>query len=418
MGKIRVGILGAGRGAAIGRSLMLAGAEIVALCEERPERIDTLPVKVLGGGFTIYNDFDKFIEHPMDAVVLANNFHQHAPYAIRCLEKGIHVFSECISNGTMAEGAALVRAAKKSNAIYMLAENYPHMLFNREIKRVCDSGTLGKILYAEGEYNHPHGPVDVGFLKEYTYYPEHWRNYDPRTYYVTHSLAPIMHATGAVPKRVTAFAVFCPDEREIPSCSRVGDRAAIITTQNNDGSVFRFTGCAAFGAHHNAYRVCGTEGSIENIRGLTDQVMLRYNEWSVPEGALETQLYTPGWNDKDEELIQQSGHGGGDYLVGRMFLDCIREGKQPEAPFDVYSATTMASVAILAHRSVLENGIPYDIPDFRNEEDCVRYENDWLTPFPGENGEAPTLPCCSVPDYKPTETQKRLYREMVLGEKI
>lgn len=61
----------------------------------------------------------------------------------------------------MAEGVELVRAFEKSNSIYMLAENYPQMIFNREMKRVCDTGTLGKILYAEGEYNHPVSPYDV-----------------------------------------------------------------------------------------------------------------------------------------------------------------------------------------------------------------------------------------------------------------
>jgi len=82
----------------------------------------------------------------------------------------------------------------------------------------------------------------------------------------------------------------------------------------------------------------------------------------------------------------------------------------------VYSAVAMASVGILAHRSVLEGGKPYDIPDFRREEDCAMYENDYLSPFPGVNGEAPTIPCCSVPDYAPSEEQMKLFRKLVMGE--
>ena len=49
--------------------------------------------------------------------------------------------------------------------------------------------------------------------------------------------------------------------------------------------------------------------------------------------------------------------------------------------------------------------MPYDIPDFRCEEWRKKYENDRLTPFPGADGSAPTLPCCSVTDYTPTEEQ-------------
>ena len=412
MKQIRVGIFGYGiRGETLVKDFMLCGAEIVAICETRPARLE-LAKKTFGADVKYSDNFDEFIETEMDAVVLTNFFSEHAPYAIKCFEKNIHVFSECISNGTMAEGVELLRAFKKSKSIYMLAENYPQMLFNREIKRVCAGGTLGKFLFAEGEYNHPVAPDDTGFARDYTYFEKHWRNYLPRTYYITHSLGPIMWATGATPKKVCAFSNFAPIEDDAPTASYVGDHAAIIMTQNNDGSVFRITGCAAFGGHENSYRVCGTKGTIENLRGCGDDVMLRYNSWDIPEGAKEINRYTPGWNDRDEDIIKTSGHGGGDYLTIRNFLDCIKENRQPEHPFDIRSAIAMSSVAILAHRSVLYGGT-YDIPDFDNADDCAKYENDRLSPFYGADGSAPTLPCCSKTDFAPTETQIKLYKEML-----
>lgn len=415
MKKIKIGVFGAGRGTDVMENFMMLDAEIVALCDFNQERIDNV-IKRYPEGVKVYNNFDEFIEHDMDAVILANYFHEHAPFAIKCFEKGLHVFSECISNGTMAEGVELYEAFQKSNSVYMLAENYPQMKFNREIKRICDTGTLGKILYAEGEYNHPADPMDTTFKKTYNYFEKHWRNYNPRTYYITHSMGPIMWATGATPKKVTAFAAFAPFEGAVPSASNVGDRAAIITTQNDDGSIFRVTGCAAFGGHHNAYRVCGTEGQIENLRGMGEKVMLRYNGWAKPEGSEEVNLYDPVWNDKDEDLITKSGHGGGDYLTARMFIECIREKKQPEHPFNIEAAIAMSSVAILSHRSMLEGGVPYDIPDFSLDEWKQKYRNDRLTPYYLTDGTEPTLPCCSVTDYKATEEQLEKYRE-VLGIK-
>lgn len=411
MRNLKVGIFGVGRGMDLAKDFMLNGCDVVALCDNRKDRMEAA-IQKTGIDATIYEDFDRFIEHEMDIVVLANFFHEHAPYAIRCFEKGLHVFSECISNGTMAEGVELIRAFEKSNSIYMLAENYPQMLFNREIKRICEGGTLGKILYAEGEYNHPVGPTDAAFTMRYKYFENHWRHYLPRTYYLTHSLGPIMWATGATPIRATAFATFAPIDEDAPSAALAGDAAAIITTQNDDGSIFRFTGCAGFGAHHNSYRVCGKNGQIENLRGMDKQVMLRYNAWSIPEGMNEINRYTPDIHDKDDELIKASGHGGGDFLTIRNFLDCIKENRQPEHPFDIYSAVTMSSVAILSHRSVLEGGKPFDIPDFRNEEARKQYENDRLSPFCSE-GIEPTLPCCSHSDYAPSEKQLERYREML-----
>ncbi|MBQ8311403.1 MAG: Gfo/Idh/MocA family oxidoreductase [Clostridia bacterium] len=413
MKKIRIGIFGAGtRGRSLAWTFMMLNCEIVAICDTRDAELEKT-AQAVGGDVAIYHDFDSFIEHDMDAVVLANYFHEHAPYAIRCFERDLHVYSECISNGTMADGVALIRAFEKSKSIYMLAENYPQMLFNREIKRICDGGTLGKIMYAEGEYNHPGDPNDVQFKKDYNYFEKHWRNYLPRTYYITHSMGPVMWATGATPKRVTAFTSFAPIEGDVPTASYNGDGTAIITTQNDDGSIFRVTGCAKFGAHHKSYRVCGTKGSIENLRGMEPQVMLRYNDWEIPEGAKEINLYTPEWNDPDQELIKKSGHGGGDYLTARMFLNCIDKGVQPEHPFNAYAAVAMSSVAILGHRSMLNGGQPYDIPDFTKEEDCKQYENDRETPFYGTDGSEPTVPCCSHPDFKPTEKQVELYHEVL-----
>lgn len=409
MKKTKIGILGAGRGIDIARNFMLLGCEIVALCDFNEKRLRQGAEK-LDTEVTLYDNFDNFINHEMDAVVLANYFHEHTPYAIKCFEKNIHVFCECISNGTMAEGVELIRAYENTDSIFMLAENYPQMIFNREMKKVCDGGTLGKILYADGEYNHPVSANDIEFSKACVYFIEHWRNFLPRSYYVTHSLAPLMWSTGATPKKVHALPVFAPFKEEI-TARRVGDRAAIITTVNDDNSVFRFTGCSAFGAHNNTYRICGEKGQIENLRGMGDKIMLRYNEWSVPEGKEEINLYEPTWNDTDEEFINQAGHGGGDYIIARMFLDCIKENKQPEHPFDIYSAVTMASVAILAHRSILNNGVTFDIPDFHSEECRNEYENDRQTPFYGTNGSKPNIPCSSNPDYSPTEEQIAKMRE-------
>ena len=410
MKKIKLGIVGAGRGVFLARDFLMLGCEIVALYDTHEKRLEN-GARALGGVPT-YTDFEEFLSQEMDAVVLANYFHEHAPLAIKCFERNMNVFSECTACGTLAEGVALLRAHEKSKSLYMLAENYPFMRACREITRVTKGGTLGKILYAEGEYNHPGNPCDTSFKQEYIYFEAHWRNFLPRSYYITHSLAPLMHATGAIPRRVTAFNAFAPIEGDVPTASYDGDAAAIVTTQNDDGSIFRVTGCAGFGAHHNSYRVCGTKGQIENLRGMGGQVMRRYNGWQIPEGEKEIRLYYPEEKDPDAALLAKSSHDGGDFIVAREFIRHLREGSTPEAPFDLLSAVTMSAVAILAHRSMLEGGVPYDVPDFTKEEERVKYEEDTASPFKTD-GER--LPCCSHADFRPTDEQLRLYRELASG---
>ena len=94
-------------------------------------------------------------------------------------------------------------------------------------------------------------------------------------------------------------------------------------------------------------------------------------------------------------------------------FNLIKENKKPELPYDVYSAVTMSAVSILSHRSMLEGGAPYDIPDFRLERDREKYANDRLSPFYFSDGTAPTLPCCSHPDYKPSEEQLKKFKELI-----
>lgn len=405
---IRMGIFGCNRGMSFAKIIMMNNAEVVAVCDKDEYWLNKAKEK-LGDGVAYYSDFEEFINHDMDAVLVANYFNEHAPYAIRLLEKGIHVLSECTPAGTMAECVQLVEAAEKSNATYMICENYPFMTFNREITRVCRTGTLGKFLFAEGEYNHPNEGKDAKFAQRYIPYLEHWRNFTPATYYSTHALAPLMYATGATPKRVTAFPIYAPLTERVVCSKHVGDRTAIITSINDDGSVFRFTGCAGFGFHESSYRVCGIKGQVENIRGGGGKVALNYNEWNKPE-YLESNsnIYEPEKNDPDQELIDAAGHNGGDFVVMREFLTYLREGKRPI--MDVYFSVTLSAVAILSHRSLMENGRPYDIPDFRDPEVRELWRNDRTTPFYGPNGELPNIACSSKP-WKPSEEQLNAYFE-------
>ncbi len=97
----------------------------------------------------------------MDAVILANYFHEHAPFAVKALEAGKHVMSETASNTTLAEGVALCRTVEETRRIYMLAENYPYTAFSQEMQRLYRTGEVGEVTYAEGEYNHPMDLEDV-----------------------------------------------------------------------------------------------------------------------------------------------------------------------------------------------------------------------------------------------------------------
>lgn len=415
MKKIKFGIFGLGRGSSFYDSIIANNGDLVAVCDFDENKFASAKEKF--SDVTTYTDFDEFINHEgLEAVFLCNYFHEHAEYAIKALEKNIHVLSECTSNISMGDGVALVRAAEKSDAYYMIAENYPFMKFNQEMRRVYRSGVLGKVLFAEGEYNHP--ILNQKDIKKYCPNSKHWRYHIPRIYYITHSLGPLMYITGAVPKRVTAMPIFAPLNEENGGGSlywRLPDRSAVVTCLNDDDSVFRVTGWSHFGGHANTYRVAGELGQIENIRGEDNKVVLSFNEEHTPEGMERVSKYDADFSPEDKADAENAGHGGGDYFIIREFFNSIRENRKPM--FDEYFATTMASVAILGHRSALEYGVPYDIPDFHKEEDRIRYENDFLSPCYDSKGNPPTIANTERAEYIPTEETMKAYDEAIAAYK-
>ena len=82
---IRVGVVGVGRGRSFMQAAAATGMELVAICDIWEERL-IAEGKALN--VPTFVDYDEFLGCDMDAVVLANYFHQHAPFAIKSLNAG------------------------------------------------------------------------------------------------------------------------------------------------------------------------------------------------------------------------------------------------------------------------------------------------------------------------------------------
>jgi predicted dehydrogenase len=384
--KIRVGVVGVGRGQSYATGASDAvGMELVALCDIWEEKLLEVGKKY---NVATYTDFDKFLEHDMDAVVLANYFHQHAPFAIKALNAGLHVMSETACNGTLADGVALCRAVEKSGKQYMLAENYPFTVFNQEMRRLYETGEIGKVLYAEGEYNHPMADESINAIAPGQ---KHWRNWLPSTYYCTHALAPLVYITKAMPRSVSALSIATDDV--CVNTARVSDPGSVMLTQNTDGSVFRIMGLVMPG-HSNYYRVHGTKGAMEIARGPgyfgPGQVRVWHEEWDTQNGKIpRDRTYLPDWPEHGN-LASKAGHGGGDFWTNFHFANAIRSGTPPF--LDVYRGVGMSSVGILAWRSALAGGTPQQVPDFSSESQRKAYADDHWSPWQDGTGDGKAPP--------------------------
>lgn len=397
MAKLKFGIVGGGRGESFIKALYASGAEIVAYCEKDPSRVHDVQYRNPElKEIPFFSDYDEFLKYDMDAVILANYFSEHAPFAIKAMRAGKHVLSETISNITMAQGVELCRVCEETGKIYGLLENYPYQKANLAMEKLYKSGKLGKIVYGEGEYVHP---MDANTQNVLAPGKNHWRNWTPRTYYTTHALAPVMQMTDCMPKRVTAMASFAP-EVAAGTALQTGDAAAIIMVQTDNDAVFRINGWSMFAPHGSHYKLCCTRGGVE-ISPTTEKMRITYNSWTKPEGVeKDADEYDYEWPDESlGKYADEAGHGGSDFWVIYYFVKALESGKAPY--WDVYRATAMASVAILGWRSIINGNMAYDIPDFRREEDRKLYENDRISPFPDENGNV-DIRCSSIP-YAPSD---------------
>ena len=394
--KIRVGVIGVGRGRSFaGGACEAVGMELVALCDRWEEKLEEVGREF---GVTTYTDFDKFLEHDMDAVVLANYFHEHAPFAIKALRAGKHVMSETAASGTLAQGVELCRTVEETGLTYMFAENYPYTVFNQELRRVYQTGEIGEVTYAEGEYNHPMAAESQMRLAPGR---NHWRNWLPSTYYCTHALAPLVYITDTMPVQVNALSIPCAQVEN--QGARVSDAGSVILCRMNNGGVFRLFGLILPG-HSCWYRVHGDRGAMEITRGAgyygPGDVRVWHEEWDTPEGMESERVYKPEWPEHGE-LAAQAGHGGGDFWTPFHFANAIRTG---EPPFlDVYRGVAMSSVGIVAWKSALEDGTPVRLPDFRDEDSRKLFENDHWSPWPADAG--PGQPPPSIQGFRSPDAQ-------------
>ena len=381
MQKIRIGVIGLGRGMCYIQQAEDTGMELVAVCDKWEDKLKgSFPPEV-----ALYTDYDEFLKHDMDAVVLANYFHEHAPFAIKALKAGKHVMSETSSNATMAEGVELCRAVEETGLIYMMAENYPYILPIQEMRRVYRSGEIGRVTYADGEYNHPCSVQDANNLSPGAY---HWRNWLPPTYYCTHALAPLMYVTDTMPVSVMALSI--PALEPYEGTARMNDSGSVILCRMDNEAVFRVFGLVLPG-HTNWYRFLGLRGGMEMTRGPgyfgPQQVRVWHEDYAASEDELADRVYSPKWPEHREEA-EKAGHGGGDFFVNYHFANAIRTGVRPY--LDVYRGVAMSSVGILAWKSALDGGRAYAMPDFSDEASRRAYEDDHASPFPDYvSGKAP-----------------------------
>ena len=384
MKKVRIGVLGAYRGTSMINYCKRADhAEVVAICDKSPEALDAQRADAEGLDIAFYERFDDFIQHDMDAVVLANYANEHAPFAIRCLKKGLHVFSEVLPVQNMKEAVELVEAVEESGLVYAYGENYCYMPAPYEMKKLYRQGVIGEFEYGEGEYIHNCESIwhSITYGEE-----DHWRNNMYATFYCTHSLGPIIHMTGLRPVSVVGFEG-TKNQRNLRVGSKSGQFGIEMVTLENGGIVKSIHG----GLYKNSiwYSVYGSKGRLECGRedamdGHIGKLYINKDEY---DGGYETgSLNAVFPQHAPEGEVEGFGHGGSDFFSMYYFIKKIL-GDEDADTIDVYEALDMFLPGLFAYRSVMAGGIPLELPNLRDQAERDKWRHDTTCTDPKAAGD-------------------------------
>lgn len=355
--KLKVGLVGIGRGTAYGNLFSVNPlTEVTALCD-----FDENKLAGYGRDFGLddrhlFTRYEDFIGDDLDIVVLGTPMPYHAEQVVAAMENGCHVLSEVTAASTLKGCEQIFNTVKAHpKQKYMMAENCCYMAFALDWKKMADEGKLGDIYYAEADYVHEIRNLIIDAETG----AEKWRVNRAPLHYCSHSLGPLLQ--------------MMPGDY-IVSCTASGNKATIVP-HAGDGFIdmqvglFRTKKGATIKVLRSsvatrktwlcAYSVYGTKGCLETGRTGYDNTGLKYIE-GEDNACVPMEVCTTDKNAPAEAKL--GGHGTSEYYLVRDFLDSIVYDTKPA--IDVVRAMDMSVPGLIAHEAAMEGGVWKDIPMF------------------------------------------------------
>ncbi|MCP4645302.1 MAG: Gfo/Idh/MocA family oxidoreductase [bacterium] len=377
---IRIGVVGLGHRALhmVRQANRYIDYAPVAVCDIRPELVERAKADLkdeLGLDLRGYTDFDSMLaEEELDAVAVHVDADKQPALVCQALDAGCHVMCEVPLAYDMDSCRDIVQAVERNDRVFLLMEQTRFWGFVRAWQKIVQAGVIGHPLYVEGEYL---GYYPSLFFQDdggQFYVPDEaernpaakptWRQERHTIHYLPHELSPLLYILGDRVKRVTAMSTR-NQSYHMPNVQLADVQVALMHTEK-DTIMKLATGFTSpvihrGETHHHWYHIKGSEGALEWTRAEWDKPKLWVHGWQMPEPV----PMPWGLARLDAPVgAQGSGHGDADFYVYAQFADAVLRGVPPE--LDVYGAVDTAAPAILAAKSIDEDNMPQDVPDFRS----------------------------------------------------
>lgn len=418
--KVKVAIIGVGaRGPThYAHAAACEGTEFVGVCDIYEDLCERAKASILKADperhknvKTYFGDkhaYRKMLaETKPDAVWIATPWEWHAPMAIDSMNAGAHAFVEVPLATTLEELWSIVDTSEATGRHCMMLENVNYGRDELMFLNMCRLGVFGEILHGEAAYIHElrgqmhnveHGR-GTGFWRTH-----HWAK-ENGNLYPTHGLGPVAQYMNLGRgednfRRLVSFsspaknhALYAKEKFKPDSplnkidYSQGGDMSTSIikTTLGRTVMVQWDESSPRPYSRHNLIQ--GTRGTGA---GFPNRIALDYC-WNNATPELRKVLKLPedkptkasdyhSWLEGGEfdaffEVFdhplykrmqdiakKHGGHGGMDAIMNFRAIECLQKGE----PLDqnVYEGAFWSAVTPLSRKSVAEDGMPQDFPDF------------------------------------------------------
>ena len=357
--KIKVGLVGYGvcKFSAEFEFQHHPNVEVVAVSDLFPDRCAALAERV--NCAKTYPSLEEMVkDDKIEAIFVATDAPSHAKHCIEVLNHGKHVCTAVPAfYGDIEDAENLLACVKKNRGlVYAMFET---SVFHDDVyamEKLYAADVFGRIVYAEGEYCHPHslGAPTLGSYKD-------WRKNGCFMWYPTHATAYYVGVTHGSLLEVTCHgtAPFDPARRQPNAIGNIFN-SEVGLFRTREGGLCRIIICGSQGEYLEAGRIRGEYAGYDSHNGraggfVGDATGSQRLEQAKDKG-IQTQKYAlpPG--------VAAGGHGGSHGYLGNDFIDAILRGRKPAV--DVIDALNMTVPGYYAHLSAVKDGESLKIPQY------------------------------------------------------